>query len=67
MKRIFLSLLLVIPIIAFADEIVTINGVEEPQWKDFAPPAFIDIKEPRGVGRFNDTASYWYKRKTGCE
>ena len=67
MKKIITLSLLLIPLLVFADETVTINGVEELQWKDFAPPAYINVSEPKGLGKFNDTASYWYKRKVEFE
>lgn len=38
-----------------------------PQWKDFAPSAYIDVKEPKGIGKFNVTAKYWYERKLAFE
>ena len=60
MKKIFISLALLMPLIAFANEDF---GLNIPQWKDFAPTAFIDIKEPKGIGKFNVTAKYWYERK----
>ena len=62
-KIITIAMLLFIPAV-IAEEEFFINGVEEPEWKDFAPPAFVDIKEPKGIGKLNDTAVYWYKRKT---
>ena len=67
MKKIIALSLLFVPLFAFAEESITINGIEEPQWKDFAPPAFVKIDIPKGIGKFNDTAVYWYKRKTEFE
>lgn len=67
MKKLFLLLALSLPLFVIAEENFAINGVEEPQWKSFAPPAFVDVKEPRGLGRFNDTAAYWYKRRIEFE
>ena len=64
MKKFIALSLLLVPLFAIAEESVTINGIEEPQWKDFAPPAFVKIDMPKGLGKFNDTAVYWYKRKT---
>ena len=63
MKKLLLGLVLGIPLVAFASENYVVNGVEEPQWKDFAPVSYVDVKQPRGLGKFNDTAAYWYKRK----
>lgn len=59
MKKIFISLLLLAPIAVFADDF----GINVPEWKDFAPSAFVDIKEPKGFGKLNVNASYWYRRK----
>lgn len=67
MKKILLLSLLILPICVIAEENYIVNGVEEPEWKEFAPPAFVDVKEPKGVGKFNDTAVYWYKRKVDFE
>ena len=67
MKKIIALSLLFVPVFAIAEETISINGVEEPQWKDFAPPAFVKIDMPKGIGKFNDTAVYWNKRKTENE
>ena len=67
MKKIIALSLLFVPLFVMADDVITINGVEEPQWKDFTPPAYVDVKAPRGLGKFNDTASYWYKRRVAFE
>lgn len=67
MKKIFVSLFLVLFLPAIAEDTVSINGMDEPQWKDFTPPAYIDVKSPKGLGKFNDTAAYWYKRKVEFE
>lgn len=64
MKKILILSLLLVPLFAIAEEeAVTINGIEEPQWKDFAPVAYKDVKEPKGLGKFNDVVAYWYKRR----
>jgi len=63
MKKILILSLLLVPLFAIADEPVTINGVEEPQWKDFAPVAYVDVKQPKGLGKFNDVVAYWYNRR----
>ena len=60
MKKI-LSLLFVLGISTVcAEELITANA---PAWNEFVPPAYVDVKAPKGLGRFNDTAAYWYKRK----
>ncbi len=61
MKKFFAISLLLIPLCVLADDTIEID---EPQWKDFAPKAFIEVNEPKGLAKFNDTAAYWYKRKT---
>lgn len=58
-----LSLLLV-PAYVFAEKDF---GVNVPEWSDFAPTAFINVKEPKGLGKLNVTAKYWYERKTNFE
>jgi hypothetical protein len=42
-------------------------GLNIPQWKDFAPTAFVDVSEPKGFGKFNVTAKYWYERRLAFE
>ena len=42
-------------------------GFTVPEWKDFAPSAYVDVEEPKGLGKLNEIASYWYKRKTEFE
>ena len=68
-KIIILSLLslMLVPIIALAHEEVSLDGLEEPEWKDFAPIAYVDVKEPKGLNKFNDVIAYWYKRKVEFE
>lgn len=63
-KYVFLLLVILISNSVFAEEF---NGMIEPEWKDFAPHAYIDVTEPKGIGKLNETASYWYKRKTDFE
>ena len=67
MKKFVLLFALFMPLLVIAEENFVVNGVEEPVWKDFAPPAFIDVKEPKGIGKFNDTSVYWYKRRVEFE
>lgn len=62
MKKFIMLSLLLIPLLVCAES-YDINGVEEPQWKDFAPVAYVDVKEPKGLVKFNDVVAYWYKRK----
>ncbi len=63
MKKFLISLALVLPLACFAEDF----GLNVPKWKDFAPTAFIDVKEPKGIGKFNVTAKYWYERKLAFE
>lgn len=63
MKKIVLSLLLLLPLSVFADDF----GIKAPEWKDFAPSAFVDVKEPKGLGKFNIPACYWYQRRVDFE
>lgn len=67
MKKILLFVLLLLPLCVIAEENYVVAGVEEPQWKDFVPPAFVDVKAPKGIGKLNDTAVYWYKRRMEFE
>lgn len=64
MKRFIVLSLLLIPLAAFAEEDY---GANVPEWRDFAPTAFVDVKEPRGLGKFNITAKYWYERRAEFE
>ncbi len=65
MKKILAILLFALPLIAFAEEDF---GIKVPQWKDFAPTAYINVKEPKGImGKLNVTAKYWYDRKVAFE
>lgn len=63
MKKIFI-LTLLLPIMAFADDL----GITAPEWKSFAPSAFVDVKEPKGLlGKMNVSATYWYNRRKEFE
>ena len=63
MKKNLIALFLMLPLAAFADDL----GLNAPQWKDFAPKTFVDVQEPKGLGRFNVTAKYWYQRRMAFE
>lgn len=65
MKKILLLSLLLFPLVVFA-EVVAVD-VNAPSWEDFVPKAFIDVKEPKGLGKLNVTAKYWYERKIEFE
>ena len=64
MKKFITICLLFLPLAAIAEEDF---GVNVPEWQDFAPTAFINIKEPRGLSKLNPTAKYWYERKVNFE
>ena len=65
MKKFIATLLLLVPLSALA---VDDFGLNVPQWKDFAPTAYIDVKEPNGLmGKLNVTAKYWYERRMAFE
>ncbi len=59
----FFACLLILP--AYAEE--QDYGFTIPEWKDFAPSAYVDVEEPKGLGKLNEIASYWYQRKTDFE
>jgi len=63
MKKIFASFIILLPLCAYAEDF----GLNIPQWKDFAPSAFVDVQEPKGLGRWNHTAKYWFERKLAFE
>jgi len=63
MKKIIVLLFLFVPLFAYGIENISLDGLQEPQWKDFAPIAYVDVKEPKGLAKFNDVLAYWYKRK----
>lgn len=63
MKKFLILALMVSPLLALAAEDISLEGLEEPQWKDFAPVAYVDVKEPKGLVKFNDVVAYWYKRR----
>ena len=63
MKKIIVLFLLSLPLLAFAKDDISLAGLDEPQWKDFAPIAYVDVQEPKGLAKFNDVIAYWYKRK----
>ena len=63
MKKIIVLLMLSLPLLVCANEEISLEGFDEPQWKDFAPVAYVDVKEPKGLVKFNDVVAYWYKRR----
>lgn len=63
MKKIFVLAVILLPLASSAEEF----GLNVPEWKDFAPTAFVDVTEPKGLGKFNVTAKYWYDRRVSFE
>ena len=63
MKNIIVLLMLSLPLLVCAKDDISLEGLDEPQWKDFAPVAYVDVKEPKGLAKFNDVIAYWYKRR----
>lgn len=60
MKKILTALLLLVPLSVLADNDY---GMNVPKWEDFAPKAFVNVDEPKGLGKLNVTAKYWYERR----
>ena len=60
MKKFLVLIALILSPCVIADEV---DGLTEPEWKDFVPPSYADVEEPKGLGKLNETASYWYKRR----
>jgi len=63
MKKLFASVLLLLPLAVLADDF----GITVPQWKDFVPTAYINVKEPKGLAKLNQNNKYWYERKTAFD
>ena len=60
MKKILTALLFLVPLAVLADNDY---GMNVPKWEDFAPKAFVNVDEPKGLGKLNVTAKYWYERR----
>lgn len=67
MKKIFVLAFLFTMLGVLAEEVTTVSNANEPQWKDFAPVSFVNVEEPKGINKLNETASYWYKRRVKFE
>ena len=63
MKKFLILVLFIVPLSVFAAEDISLEGLDEPQWKDFAPVAFVNVQAPKGLAKFNDVVAYWYKRR----
>ena len=60
MKKFLAATLLLIPLAVSAS---SDYGMNVPKWEDFAPKAFVNVDEPKGLGKLNVTAKYWYERR----
>lgn len=58
-KKIIAFTMLLLPLYSVAEDI----SQYELEWKDFAPVAYQDVQEPKGINKFNETMKYWYKRR----
>ncbi len=66
MKKYLLIFAFLLSLPVYADELQDF-GVTVPEWKDFAPSAYVDVEEPKGLGKLNEIVTYWYQRKTDFE
>ena len=64
MKKIILACMLLTTVSVFAEEDF---GVNVPEWSDFAPKAFVNIREPKGLQKLNANSKYWYQRRVEFE
>lgn len=64
MKKFLVLFALLLPL---ASSYASDYGVHVPEWEDFVPPVFADVKEPKKMGKFNVVANYWYKRRIEFE
>ncbi len=65
MKKILLFCLLMTPLLTLAEDFDL--DIKIPEWKDFAPKAYVDVQEPGKFKKINVSASYWYDRKVKFE
>lgn len=63
MKKILVLLAVILPLYAAAEDVVSLDGLNEPEWKSFVPPAYVDVDEPKGLGKLNETAAYGIKEE----
>jgi len=64
MRKFIILCALLIPAVALAADDA---GITIPDWSDFAPKTFVDVKAPKGISKFNVTAKYWYNRRVAFE
>ena len=67
LKTFILLTLLTPASVVFAEETVHLDNFNEPQWQDFVPSNYINAPEPKGLGKFNETSAYWYRRRVEFE
>ena len=67
LKTFILLTLLTPASVVFAEETVHLDNFNEPQWQDFVPSNYINAPEPKGLGKFNETSAYWYRRRVDFE
>lgn len=67
LKTFILLALLTPASVVFAEETVHLDNFNEPQWQDFVPSNYINAPEPKGLGKFNETSAYWYRRRVDFE
>ena len=67
LKTFILLTLLTPASVVFAEETVHLDNFNEPQWQDFVPSNYVNAPEPKGLGKFNETSAYWYRRRVDFE
>lgn len=67
LKTFILLTLLTPASVVFAEETVHLDNFNEPQWQDFVPSNYVNAPEPKGLGKFNETSAYWYRRRVEFE
>ena len=67
LKTFILLALLTPASVVFAEETVHLDNFNEPQWQDFVPSNYVNAPEPKGLGKFNETSAYWYRRRVEFE
>lgn len=49
MKKILVLLAIMLPLCAAAEDVVSLDGLNEPEWKSFVPPAYVDVEDRKSV------------------
>jgi len=63
MKKLLATFLILLPLTAFAGDF----GLKEPQWADFCPEAYVNVRAPKGIAKLNIVVDYWYQRRVDFE